>query len=125
MTGGAYGRELERQRQEEMAREQRDLPLFTQVRTMARRADPETAKEAAVGIADHLPHLQRRVLTAFVEHGAMTAKAAERLPEFKGLGFSTVRKRVSELHQAGLLRSTGRTDKGCAVYEPLSEDSAE
>jgi hypothetical protein len=124
VTGGRYEREMERQRREAVAREQRDLPLFTQVRTMAHRDDPETAKEAAVGIAGHLPRLQQRVFAAFIEHGPMTAKTAERLPEFAQCGFSTVRKRISELHQRGLLRDTGRTDNGCTVYEVTPQDRA-
>jgi hypothetical protein len=93
------------------------LPLFSQpeLRTLARRDNPDTAKEAALGIVDHLPQLQARVYAAFVEHGAMTAKQAERLPEFAELGFSTVRKRCSEGLAMGWLVRTGEICDGCHV----------
>jgi hypothetical protein len=51
----------------------------------------------------------------------MSAREAEKLPEFAAYGFSTVRKRISELAQLGLLlpsgvdESAGRT--GSRIYE--------
>jgi len=89
---------------------------------MARRSDPDTSKQAAVALVDQLPRLQQRVYAAFVAHGPMTAKQAEQLEEFEGYGFSTVRKRISELHRAGVLRYTGRIAAGCSVYEAAQRD---
>lgn len=94
-----------------------DLPLFaTPVREMARRGDPDTSKAAALAISETLSNLQARVWTAFSEHGDMSAKQAECLPEFADLGFSTVRKRCSEGLRAGWLRATGEIRDGCMVY---------
>jgi hypothetical protein len=84
---------------------------------MARRSDPDTSKQAARTIVRRAPGLLQRVYAAFVTRGPMTAKDAEQLPEFAAFGFSTVRKRVSELHRKGYLRNTGRIESGCTVYE--------
>ena len=87
-----------------------------QVRKMARRTDPATSKATAVGTAEIVTTLQLRVFKAFQQHGAMSAKQAEKLPEFGDLGFSTVRKRCSELAAIGWLRDTGEVEDGCTVY---------
>jgi hypothetical protein len=98
-----------------------DLPLFAspQVGTMARTSDPETSQAAAAGIVEQLTSLQLRVYVAFVEHGKMTAKEAERLPDFADLGFSTVRKRCSEGVQQEWLRPTGTVRDGCQELEAV------
>jgi hypothetical protein len=49
----------------------------------------------------------------------MTAKEAERLPDFADLGFSTVRKRCSEGVQQGWLRTTGTIKDGCQELEAI------
>jgi hypothetical protein len=113
----SYEREsgrLREQRPAIAASGHQDLPLFDSVSMMARRSDPATARQAAAGILRPLAGLQQRVYAAFLAHGAMTAKQAERLPEFADFGFSTVWKRVSELHRAGLLGHTGRRTEGAA-----------
>lgn len=95
-----------------------DLPLFQpQVRTLARRSDPDTSRDAALQIAEHLTELQARVLQAYRTYGAMSAKVLEQLPEFADLGFSTARKRCSEGVRDGWLRDTGRKEDGSAVLE--------
>lgn len=94
--------------QQRANREAADLPMF-------RSSDPETSREAAAKVAPHVTKLQARVLDAFRKHGPMCAKRAERLAEFSDLGFSTVRKRISELHQAGHLVRSGVRDGG-TVY---------
>lgn len=77
-----------------------DLPLF-------RTADPATSRAAGEGVAEHLGAIQRAVLAAYAAHGALSARQAEQLPELAAYGFSTVRKRVSELAAKGYLRATG------------------
>lgn len=90
-----------------------DLPLFPS--PMARKSDPDTSHEAAGTVCANLGQLQRRVLTAFQQRGPMTAKECEALPCFADLGFSTVRKRASELAAAGLLEPTGEKRGRCFV----------
>ena len=86
---------------------------------MVRRTDPATSLQAAVSVALKLNALQMEVLAAYREHGPMSARQAEvRFPDY---GFSTIRKRVSELHKLGFLRDVGtETESGktsATVYE--------
>ena len=102
-----------------MATPQREMFSEDQTTTgMARREDAATSKAAAAAVAVHLNKLQFAVLEAFRTHGHMSARQVERrFPEY---GFSTIRKRVSELNQMGLLLPTGaETVSGktpCTVY---------
>lgn len=102
-----------------MATPQHDMFSEEQTtRGMIRREDPQTSQAAAVAVAVHLNSLQAAVLESFRTHGHMSARQVERrFPEY---GFSTVRKRVSELNQMGLLLPTGaETVSGkspCTVY---------
>ncbi len=87
---------------------------------MARRNDPTTSKEAAGVVEPELGKIQRLVLQVFRARGPMTARTAERLEEFEAYGFSTIRKRISELAAEGYLVSTGidRTGRAPAtIYE--------
>jgi DNA-binding MarR family transcriptional regulator len=88
-----------------------------------RQTDPETSRDAAAKVAPHLTALQARVLAAFKAHGPMTAKQAEALAEFEDLGFSTVRKRISELARAGALVECGKADR-MTRYRAQSASSA-
>ena len=74
---------------------------------MSRRSDPITSLAAAAVIEPIVNKLQGDVLKAFSEHGDMTARTAERLGEFANYGFSTIRKRISELAQRGQLAQRG------------------
>lgn len=74
---------------------------------MARDADPATSHESAAVVAPALGKIQAEVLAAFRDRGRMTARACESLPEFTGYGFSTVRRRITELHRAGWLVAVG------------------
>ncbi len=74
---------------------------------LARSTDPATSKQAAAAIASGLGKIQALVLEVFENRGAMSAREAEKLSEFSDYGFSTIRKRISELHQEGLLVSAG------------------
>lgn len=82
---------------------------------MARRADMETSREAAAVVEPHLGKIQREVLEAYRAHGPMTARDLEALPEFSEYGFSTVRKRLSELARAGHLVPHGTDRSGRAA----------
>jgi hypothetical protein len=94
-----------------------ELPLFvTETRTLARPNDPATSHEAALAISDTLSQLQQRVYQTFVAAGPMTAKECEDLPEYETWGFSTVRKRCSELLARGWLVRTGVKRGGCDEY---------
>ena len=84
---------------------------------LARATDPATSHQAAEAIAGDLSKLQALVLEAFHRYGEMTARRAERLPEFEAYGFSTIRKRVSELHRAGRLLAVG-TERRATIYAP-------
>jgi hypothetical protein len=95
----------------------RDLPMFvTEIRTLARPGDPDTSKQAALAISDRLTELQQQVYQTFVAAGPMTAKECEDLPEYETWGFSTVRKRCSELLARGWLVRTGVKRGGCDEY---------
>lgn len=91
-----------------------DLPLFetpattSPTGTHARLHDAPTARAAAERVtrdAGKLRALQARVLEAVRELGPIDGATLERLPRFAELGFSTVRKRLSELAQAGRVRA--------------------
>jgi hypothetical protein len=84
------------------AREQlSDLPMF-------RAGDPGTSKAAAASVeAADLGKIQRLVMAMFRTHGPMSARTAEQLPEAEPYGFSTIRKRISELAAAAYLVARG------------------
>ena len=92
--------------------------------TLHRATDPETSVAAAERILSRLSGLQKEVLRAIrrlhnqTGKGA-TAKEIERLPDFAGYGFSTVRKRISELKQAGLIRGSGEDRDGAEAWLPV------
>lgn len=95
-------------------------PLFDWEPRLARLTDPDTSHEAGGVVRPHLSYLQTFVLAVFVRRGPMTARCAERLPEFAAYGFSTIRKRISELAQLGRLQETGLDESGrapCTIYE--------
>ena len=73
----------------------------------ARTTDPATSHAAADVVRPRIGSIQRQVLNAFHRLGPMTARTAERLPIFDAYGFSTIRKRISELCRAGYLDIEG------------------
>ena len=80
---------------------------------LVRHTDPPTSHEAAGTIAAKLNTLQQAVHAAFLHHGPASARQAEAWPELRTYGFSTVRKRVSELARVGYLVEVGtETDSG-------------
>lgn len=60
------------------------------------------------------------VLAAFEARGPMTAAHAEKLPEFERYGFSTIRKRISELFQSGELVSLPQRKKNEAMVYAIA-----
>lgn len=74
---------------------------------MVRYHDHRTSIAAANAVVLSRRALQMRVLEAFADHGVMTDEELELLPEFAHYGPSTIRKRRSELYQAGLLITLG------------------
>jgi hypothetical protein len=70
---------------------------------MVRNSDPSTSQETADLLRPKVGKIQMDVLRAIRKHGAMTARQAETMPVLKEYGYSTVGKRLSELHQMGLL----------------------
>lgn len=88
-------------------------------RPLVRTEDPPSSRAAAAVVEPALGKIQQRVVDAFRAHGPMTARRAERLVEFEDYGFSTIRKRISELASAGVLEEVGTDDTGrapCAIY---------
>lgn len=98
----------------------KQLDFLNEITGMVRAGDPETSVEAAEAVLPSLSALHQTVLAAYRRHGPMTAKQAERLPELANLGFSTVRKRVSELAQRGIIRRTDVVIDRCAIYEVVT-----
>lgn len=96
-----------------------DLPLIAQpaVPPMHRRNDPDTSRDAAQKVKRTLSVMHRRVLDAVRAAGerGVTGGELEKAPAFADCGSSSVRKRLSELHQLGRLRDIGRRD-GMTVY---------
>lgn len=91
-----------------------------------RATDPATSRSGMDAVRPVLRALQLSVLRAFADHGAMHAMACESLPAFSGYGFSTVRKRVSECAQAGLLEACGveRVGRSSLTTYRLSDSGA-
>lgn len=80
---------------------------------MVRRRDRRTCRDAADRVRPVLSPLRLAVLDAVTAAGeaGLTDKELERLPQFAALGFSTARKRRSELYQLGYLREAGVRDR--------------
>jgi hypothetical protein len=74
---------------------------------MMRRDDYDTSREAAATIERGLSDLQRRVLLALAEQGALTDEDLRLLPEFDGLAESTARHRRTDLFQRGAVARVG------------------
>lgn len=81
---------------------------------MVRNADPETSHEAAKVVVPHVGSTAELILTAYRRRGPMSARKAERLPEFSSYGFSTIRRRITDLHRSGELEECGIDHDGRA-----------
>lgn len=82
-----------------------------EIRTMVRPTDRVESQRAAVDVLPHVSKLQRRLLEIFALEGAYTDGELESRKEFAHLKFSTIRKRRTELYQAGWLVDVGRREK--------------
>lgn len=94
--------------------------LFTQavletptreIRGMVRGNDSWESQRAAVDVLSKCAWVKRRILEIIATEGAQTDGELELRPEFDGLGASTVRRRRTDLFQAGKLVRAGRRDK--------------
>ncbi len=81
------------------------FPLFP----MKRIGDRTAAQKAADAVRPRIGRIQREVITAYREHGAMTFTVAQELPEFARYGRSTIQKRISELSLMGILELVPRS----------------
>jgi hypothetical protein len=79
------------------------------LRGMVHRSDPGPSRRAAAEMKAHFTEtkLHAAVLAAFRDGGPMTDGELEKLAVFDSYGPSTIRKRRSELYQAGKLDKAG------------------
>ena len=89
---------------------------------MVRGSDPLESQGAAQTAREHQTAIQRTILTILASEGPQTAKELEGRIEFRSLGASSCRKRVSELRQAGLIKQVeidgvGQRRDGCAIFD--------
>lgn len=82
-----------------------DAPLY-------RTTDNRFSVSAGESVRPKIGRIQWAVINAYRRHGNMRARQCETLPELGEWGYSTVRKRVSELYQAGVLEYEPRTKDG-------------
>ena len=108
----------------DMAFERQVLETPTRLlRGLVRGADPLESQGGAVQQLEGRSELQRKILWILAECGPLNAADLERRVEFKYLSPSTVRKRISELKQAGAIVQVGRKD-GMATWDVASCDVA-
>lgn len=81
--------------------------ITPEIRGMVRRGDPLTSQEAAQGILRKASELHAAITTEIARRGPMTDAELEDLERFAHYGYSTVRKRRTELTQAGRLIEVG------------------
>ena len=77
---------------------------------MVRGNDPIECQAAAVRVRHDCKWLRYRLMQILATQGPRTARDLESRAEFKAFGPSTVRKRISELRQAGKITQQGRED---------------
>lgn len=81
--------------------------LFGHIRGMVRKGDPFTCFLAASTIQKKASMLHEQITTAIRYRGDMTDQELEDLTQFSAYAYSSVRKRRTELVQAGLLVCVG------------------
>lgn len=86
------------------------VPTPDPTRGLCRTPDQPTSVEAAERIAGKLSDLQQQVFEAICFYPDRTARELENLEAFRQFGPSTVRKRISELHRMGRIRTRGIRD---------------
>ncbi len=90
--------------------------LSDELDRMHRRPDHETAIAAARSVLSCRSELQAAILDVLKMCGPMTDGELEQYPTFSVYGPSTVRKRRSELYQAGQVAPTGETRNRMKVW---------
>lgn len=83
---------------------------------LTRASDPIEAQVAATKHLEGRTAIQAKILGILAECGPLNAEELERRIEFRHLAPSTVRKRVSELKQAGDIEQVGRKN-GMAQWD--------
>lgn len=83
---------------------------------MVRHPDHDTSVAAAAKVFEFRSALQREIYDVLLT-GPATDGELEAMDRFAAYGPSTVRKRRSELFQAGLLRKTGARRGGMTIWE--------
>lgn len=91
--------------------------------TLAPHSDPDTSRQAAKQIVQHIEFLESRVLDALV---LQRHACAFELEKSLGLRGDTVRPRLVSLVAKGLIRKTNMTrmtprGRHAAIYEPVLE----
>ncbi len=87
-----------------------------------RNIDNRFSREAGQAVKTKIGSIQWAVIGAYRDHGPMRARDCETLPELGRWGYSTVRKRISELGRAGILEYVPGTED--ATYQ-LNEKRVE
>lgn len=78
---------------------------------IARRSDPSTSHAAASEIAPKLGKIQQQLLLAFHSQAARNGLTPDEAEDVAGL-HPGARRRISELHEAGLIEPTGEVRRG-------------
>ena len=87
---------------------------------MHRKTDHQTAIDASERVAKSCKtELQSAIYEVLIERGPMTDGELETLPQFSQYGPSTVRKRRSELYQAGRVTETGEVRARMKVWKAI------
>jgi hypothetical protein len=86
----------------------------------ARRTDPDTSHEAAASFSEkRLTAIQGDVLSFFRQVRRATDEELERVLLVKYPGFSTLRKRRTDLLQMGLLRDSGQRKRNASGHNMI------
>lgn len=87
-----------------------------ELRGMVRETDGIESQRAAVDVSGRCAKIRERIMQIIAALGPRNARELEEMDEFRDDGPSTVRKRITELKQAGDLVQVGRRDK-MAVWD--------
>jgi uncharacterized protein YcaQ len=83
---------------------------------MVRGTDAVESQRAACDVLGKLTAIQTQIVRILKAEGPQNARELEVRDEFRDLGVSTVRKRISELFHAGRIIQAGRRD-GMAIWD--------
>lgn len=83
-------------------------PMAWGIKGLVRVVDPDTSRLAAECLIPNLTKLQALVYETIKLHGPVTDEKLENCFDRNAFGPTTIRKRRTELYQAGVLRDVGR-----------------